>query len=189
MRSPCHEITQLHTHTNTHPDTGLNKHLPALSDHSSIVAVCLALSLAQLHSLITHPLIGQDVDKAFKPLNPCCINMSNMHIVNVLILSLRWSTCMLRLAFESGCLGVSWNVNGKRRNWSIWLLVEEEVEEERRMMLAAEVTFFFFFFCWTHVKLLSILCSSNSTNLSGGVRHFLKLNYSWLKKQFSIVCC
>lgn len=118
------KITQLHTHTNTHPDTGLNKHLAALSDHSSIVAVWLALSLAQLHSLITHPLIGQDVDKAFKPLNPCCINMSNMHIVNVLILRLRWSTCMLRLAFESGCLGVSWTVNGKRRNWSIWLLVE-----------------------------------------------------------------
>lgn len=59
-----------------------------------MVAVWLASSLAQLHSLITHPLIGQDVNKAFKQLNPGCINMRIMHIVYVLILSLRWSTCI-----------------------------------------------------------------------------------------------
>lgn len=56
--------------------------------------VWLRLSLAQLHSLITQPLIGQDVDKAFKQLNPPCINISNMHIVYVLILSLKWSACI-----------------------------------------------------------------------------------------------
>lgn len=48
------------------------------------MAVCLALSLAQLHSLIIHLLIGHGVDKAFKLLNPCYNNMSNMHMVYVL---------------------------------------------------------------------------------------------------------
>ncbi len=76
-----------------HHDSGLSKHLAAPSDGRSIVAVWLALSLAQLHSLITPPLIGQDVDKTFKRLNPHG-NMSNMHMVYVLILSLRWSTCI-----------------------------------------------------------------------------------------------
>lgn len=68
--------------------------------HGSVVTVWLHLSLAQLHSLIIHTLIGRDVDKAFKRLNPrCCINMSNMHIVYVLILSLRWCTCIFSSSF------------------------------------------------------------------------------------------
>lgn len=61
-----------------------------MPDHGSITVVWLALSLAQLHSLITHLSSGQDVDKTFKPLNPRCINMDNMHIVNVLILGRGW---------------------------------------------------------------------------------------------------
>lgn len=64
------------TYTHTRRATGSNKHLAAPSDRRSIVAVRVALSLAQLHSLIIHPLICRDVDKAFKQLNPCCINMS-----------------------------------------------------------------------------------------------------------------
>lgn len=62
-----------------------------------MAVVWFALSLAQLHSLITRPLIGQAVDKAFKQLNPHCINISNMLIVYVLILRLEWSdrTCGL----------------------------------------------------------------------------------------------
>lgn len=77
-----------------HRDTGLNKHLAASSDHRSAAALQFALSLAQLHSLIIHPLIGRDVDKAFKQLNPCCINMNNMHIVYVLIRSLCCNACI-----------------------------------------------------------------------------------------------
>lgn len=57
-----------------------------MPDRGSIAAVWSALSLAQLHSLITHLSSVQDVDKTFKPLNPRRINMDNMHIVNVLIL-------------------------------------------------------------------------------------------------------
>lgn len=57
-----------------------------MHDRGSITVVRLALSLAQPHSLITHLSSSRDVDKTFKPLNPCCINMDNMHMVNVLIL-------------------------------------------------------------------------------------------------------
>lgn len=81
-------------HTHMHRDTGLNKHFAAPSDHRSAAALLFALSLVQLHSLIIHTLIGRDVDKAFKQLNPCCINMNNMHIVYVLILSLCWRACI-----------------------------------------------------------------------------------------------
>lgn len=59
----------------------------SVPDRRSITVVRLALSLAQLHSLITHLSSGWDVDKTFKPLNPRCINMDNMHMVNVSILS------------------------------------------------------------------------------------------------------
>lgn len=57
-----------------------------MPDRGSITVVRLALSLAQMHSLITHLSSGRDVDKTFKTLNPRCINVDNMHMVNVLIL-------------------------------------------------------------------------------------------------------
>lgn len=81
-------------HRHTHHDAVLNKHLAAPSDHRSIMAVWFTLSLARLHGLIIRLLIVGDVDKAFKLLNPCCINMSRIHIVYVLILCQRWSTCI-----------------------------------------------------------------------------------------------
>lgn len=79
----------------------LDKHLAAVPDRGSITVVWLALSLAQLHSLITHLLSGQDVDKTFKPLNPRCINMDNMHIVNVLILGRGGG-----LVFDAPCISI-----------------------------------------------------------------------------------
>lgn len=71
------------------------------------MAVRLASSLAQLHSLITHPLIGQDVDKAFKQLNPCCINMQYAHSLCINSQPEVEHLYLLCLAFQSGCLGFS----------------------------------------------------------------------------------
>lgn len=71
------------------------------------MVVWLAFSLAQLHSLITYPLIGRDVDKAFKQLNPRCINEQYAHSLCINSQPEVEHLYLLPLAFQSGCRGFS----------------------------------------------------------------------------------
>lgn len=71
-------------------DAGLDKHSlrPGLTGGGG----ALGLDTGSAALLITHLLSGRDVDKTFKSLNPRCINMDNMHMVNVFILG-RGAVC------------------------------------------------------------------------------------------------
>ena len=162
-----------------HHATGLNKHLAAPSDHRSILAVWLALSLAQLHSLITHTLIGQNVDKAFKQLNPRCINMRSMRIVYVLILSLRWSAC-IRCLLRSNLAAWGFREMSIERGETDrfdcrWL--EKERRKWRWCWWWWWGGFWSYFPSAERVPNCCLfVCCCTATNPSTRVRHLLKLN-------------